>query len=785
MTGIFQSISEKMRGDRECFPKFRILLGFELLLLLCAVCQYAFPLHQYRYQGHDLTGEYCTYLSYSDNYELGCYLDKSLITDNSVDAACLYITTPYVDLSKGSYDVSIVYVTEEDNITYSATSKFRTYPVITGRESVKLFSWKQREEFSFFSPIAVDEYQVHINYGGEGSMFVESITISETYAWKNILLFYIVFFSVLIDVIVLWYQRVPEAKRHKARLTLALILGLTIYTSVPVFSYFMYPGDDIGFHLNRIEAIKYSLQAGQFPNRVSAYWNNGYGYASAVFYGEIFLYLPAFLRILGFSVQAAYKFYIVSVNFVTACIAYYCFQKIFRNDMAVWIGCAVYMLAPYRLVSIFLRAAVGEYTAMVFFPLIFYGLYRIYMENTDESNCKGSFLPLLLGCSGIIQCHVISCVVAGGFMALFCLIFIRKTIQPKRFWQLCKVVAGTILINFWFLIPFADYSLKDYIASSDSKNVLGRFNANGTFVSQMVSFFQQGSYPSYSVAENLVNPNERNYTMGVFLLVAFCYICYRLYYGKEKSSIIRIGDCSILFAIISLFMCTIWFPWDFIQQMNGLFRLITRNIQLPWRFLGVSCFFLTITTICFIMALQKLQNKHLYYGLLVVICSFALLSADYFMYDFMNNVAAGRCIDENDMDSCSIGCEEYLPNGTPVDFYADTAVIPGDSLEIAQSGYQAGAHTVTCSNLSDEDTYVDIPFIPYAGYVCYDVQTGQKLDISLDVPGKVRTIVPASYQGTLTVVFKEPWYWRATELISLLSFLAGGIWFLCNKRLQK
>lgn len=748
----------------------------ELLLLFFGVCQYAFPLHQYLYQGYDLTGSYCTYLTNSDDSGFGCYLDKSLISDDSVDTSCLYITTPYVDLPKGSYKVSIAYAADDVNGTYSVTSEFRTYPVITGHESVKLFPQNKREEFSFFSPIGVDEYQVHINYGGEGSIFVESVTISETNAWKNILLFCIVLFLLLLDGVIWWYRRVPEAHRRNARLTLALLFGLTIYTSVPVFSFFLPGGDDLSFHLNRIEAIRYSLQAGQFPNRVSAFWNNGYGYAAGVLYGELFLYVPAFLRILGFSVQNAYKFYVVGVNFATACIACYCFKRIFHRDTAVWIGCALYMLAPYRLVSVFLRGAVGEYTAMAFFPLIFYGLYRIYMEDPEKEDYKRSFLPLLLGCSGLLQCHVISCMMAGVFGGLFCLVFIRKTFQPKRLFQLCMAGAGTVLLNLWFLLPFADYFLKGYAVSSDTMNVLGRFNANGAFASQMFSFFQEAAKASYSVAESLT-AKERNYALGVFSLAAFCYLGCRLYRGKEKSLIVRIGDFSMLSAALSLWMCTIWFPWDFIQQMNGLFRLITRNIQLPWRFLGVSSFFLTVTAICLAMLLQDMPNRSVCYGLLAVICAVALISADYFLYDFTRCAPSERYVDAQDLDSCYGGDAEYLPEGTPPDFCADTAPVPGSLLEITQHRFEKGAHMVTCSSLSDEESHIDMPLLPYAGYICRDVQTGRELDISLDVPGKVRVIVPASYSGSFRLVFREPRHWRAAEAFSVLCLLFGGIWF--------
>ncbi len=224
-------------------------------------------------------------------------------------------------------------------------------------------------------------------------------------------------------------------------------------------------------------------------------------------------------------------------------------------------------------------------------------------------------------------------------------------------------------------------------------------------------------------------------------------------------------------------MCTIWFPWDFIQQMNGLFRLITRNIQLPWRFLGVSSFFLTVTAICLAMLLQDMPNRSVCYGLLAVICAVALISADYFLYDFTRCAPSERYVDAQDLDSCYGGDAEYLPEGTPPDFCADTAPVPGSLLEITQHRFEKGAHMVTCSSLSEEESHIDMPQLPYAGYICRDVQTGRELDISLDVPGKVRVIVPASYSGSFRLVFREPRHWRAAEAFSVLCLLFGGIWF--------
>lgn len=779
MSSLFESVRKRWKAY---VTPFRVILGIELLLLVYSICQYAFPLHRYVYEGTDLTGDHCSYLSWSNDYGVGCYLDDSLELENPEDLQYLYMTTPYVDLPKGSYQISVVYATDqEQRITY--TSKYRTYSVIADHERMTLPAGELETNFYLFSPIKVEEFQVHADYTGAGYFFVESISINETNAWKNILLFYVILFSLILDMIILIYRKLSASRRKEMRIVLFVLLSLGIFTSMPVFSYFMPNGDDLTFHLNRIEAIKDSILNGQLPNRVSSYWNNGYGYASAVFYGEVFLYIPALLRIIGFSVQAAYKFYIIAVNFATALISWYCFKKVFHEEKVALVGCMLYMLAPYRIVSIFMRAAVGEYTAMAFFPLIFYGLYLVYTGNPDEAGYKRAWVPAMLGYTGIIQSHVISCVMVGIFTGLFCLVFLKKTLQPKRLCQLFKIGIVTVILNLWFLVPFADYFLRGYTNSAG--NPLGRFQANGAFLSQIFSFFQQGTGSSYSVAESFTFPNERNYALGGFLLIIFFYILVRLYRGKGKSRMVRIGDYSLGFAALSLFMCTVWFPWDWFQQMNGLFRMITQNIQLPWRFLGLSCFFLTLTAMALVSLLHSMPNRHFYYGTVTVICVASLLAASYFLYDYTQNGTFSRYYDGSDLSTCSVGLGEYIPEDTPQDFSADNHVVPGDSLEITEDRREADVQVVSCVNEGDQDTFADIPFLPYNGYRCIDSETGSEMEIQLDIPGKVRVIVPVGYSGTFTVSYQEPWYWRVSEGISLLLFVLEAGYFMVSTRRKK
>ncbi len=774
-----------MKTYGECLAgkvsRFKALVALELFLIAGCLLQYLVPLHQYSYQGKDLTASVCRYLEYSDNNNLGCYVDEALIPDG-IDPHSIYITTPFVDLPKGSYRVSIVYSTDDADQKYAFTSEYRLDSVVTGHNGNRIPMDSGSVEHSFFSPIRADEFQVHVDYSGSGYLFVESITISETNAWKNILLFYVLLFSLFIDGIILCYRGLPEYSRRRARVTWAALIGLVLFVSIPVMNFFMLRGDDLLFHLNRIEGIKTSLLAGQFPNRVSTHWNKGYGYASAVLYGEAFLYIPALLRIMGFSVQGAYKLYVVLINLATVIVAYYSFRKVFHNDKAALAGTMVYALAPYRLVCIYMRAAVGEYTAMLFFPLIFCGLMQIYFENTQDDSYKYNCIPLILGFTGIIQSHVISSVIAAGFTALFCLVFIRRTFCPARLIRMIKAAAGVILLNLWFLVPFLDYFHLGYTKRPDVTGILGRMNSHGAFLSQMFTLFQRGAARAYTTIEGMGTTDERNYALGGLAFAAAFYFLYRLYHGKTQSKIAKIGDCSLAFAMLSGFMCTIWFPWSFFQQMNGLFRFVVKNIQFPWRFMGVTCLFLTVTTICLVCLLESEKDKRLYYAILVLIGGFFIVSADYYMYDYTQTAELHRYEDEAQVATTEIGVGEYLPGDTPENFLDNTESIPGDGVEVSGECNMGDGRTVTCRNTGEEDACIDLPLLPYRGYVCRDEETGEKLKIQLDIPGKVRVMVPAGYTGTFYVKYEEPWYWRAAEVISLLTFLTGAVWAVVKRK---
>lgn len=286
--------------------------------------------------------------------------------------------------------------------------------------------------------------------------------------------------------------------------------SFVILASQPAFSPYLYWGHDLEFHLNRVEGIKDSLLAGIFPARMHHEILGGAGYPVSIFYGDVLLYFPAILRVLGWPVQSAYQMYIIMVNLLTCIIMYKVLRAIFKDKWVGVVGTFIYMMAPYRLECVFLRAAVGEYTALCFYPIIIYALYKIYADAERKVACDWIYLSI--GFSGLILSHIISTFSAFLLTAIFCLLNLRNTIKKEIFVKLVKAVVLTVCICAGFLVPFLNYMFSG-IMNNDI--TLQSFFAGRTLtLSQLLSIFPHGTGIGYPIHEEILADLEMTYAIG-------------------------------------------------------------------------------------------------------------------------------------------------------------------------------------------------------------------------------------------------------------------------------
>ena len=100
---------------------------------------------------------------------------------------------------------------------------------------------------------------------------------------------------------------------------LIIILAISALFCIPIITN-LGEGDDLYYHLNRIEGIAQGLKAHTFPVYIYPYHNYGFGYAAPMFYSDVFLYIPSILYLLGCPIMIVYKltlcFFVLLGNYV-------------------------------------------------------------------------------------------------------------------------------------------------------------------------------------------------------------------------------------------------------------------------------------------------------------------------------------------------------------------------------------------------------------------------------------------------------------------------------------
>lgn len=146
-----------------------------------------------------------------------------------------------------------------------------------------------------------------------------------------------------------------------------------------------------------------------------------------VFYAETFLYPFALLIRMGMSPLGCYKLLFLCVNFATAGVSYYAFSRLCRSRRLGVITSFFYMLASYRLLNLYTRAALGEVLAAIFLPLLILGMYQLFYGDSRR------WITAVIAFTGLFQSHMISTELSLGFCALLGLISIRR-LKDRKDW---------------------------------------------------------------------------------------------------------------------------------------------------------------------------------------------------------------------------------------------------------------------------------------------------------------------------------------------------------------
>lgn len=544
-------------------------------------------------------------------------------------------------------------------------------------------------------------------------------------------------------------------KQRENQIFFSVTLVSILVAISPLISRYCLLGHDSSYHILRIEALKQQIEMGKPFLKVNPTYFGGMGYASSLFYPDFLLYIPALLRVCGFSINNSYHLFMILCVVFCYAVAYYCGKSISKNRYIGILSAVILTLCAYHLDDIIVRAAVGEYTAFIFVPLVVYGVYNLCFEDMDKPWILGA------GMAFVLLCHTLSFAMCMIFIVLMLLlnfdVFIKK---PKLLLKLIVtgLVTMFITISYWLPILEQFMSTTFYVSYPWIEPVQEAVKVSAIFGL---------SFPTLGI--------------GLFILIIPRVLLFR----KEDDSVMKYADqCLTLGIAFALFASEIM-PW---KKLGKIFSMV----QFPWRFYVISSVLLSISAAIYIYRLagslclgvsdtpkdydneeyiNRNDNYVNKYGIVLALVLAIMTITTIFTYsnqtreyfDFSNDyfdykpytatVIAGEWLPESvdNVDDLLETCDNaYGPNGEVLSVTRDKNTLTVD--------------------IDKACTSVDVPFVYYKGYVA---RNEEGMNIRVDGKGinGLTRVYTGDYEGRITVSYEGTIIQKLSNILSLQTTL--------------
>ena len=237
-----------------------------------------------------------------------------------------------------------------------------------------------------------------------------------------------------------------------------IIALISLISLIPFFSMNLSFCNEARIHIARIVSVKQIISEGVFPPFISYKHMCGFGYALNIFYGALTTYIPIIISYITKSEIIALKVYTLLVVALSGFTMFNFVKYIVKDDkkssLIALIAAIIYILAPYKLTNIYSRNAVGEYTAFIFIPMVFQGLYSLLNSKKDRKEYY-----IAIGAIGLILSHTITTIYVAVFSVIYIIINFKK-IKNLNVWKKIFINILIILsITAFYTVPLLEHKL--------------------------------------------------------------------------------------------------------------------------------------------------------------------------------------------------------------------------------------------------------------------------------------------------------------------------------------
>ncbi len=518
---------------------------------------------------------------------------------------------------------------------------------------------------------------------------------------------------------------------------LTIVLLAVLFASIPDLRGALHGGHDGEFHTGRLLNLVHALRDGQFPVRLGAYLQNGYGTVFSAFYPDLFLYIPALMICAGASFTYSYHVFFILMHLTAALSMWAAASRIFRSEAAGTASAVLYTLAQYRLMNIYTRFAVGESLAMSFLPLFALGLYEVMFG--DKRRWKLLSVSALLIC----QSHLITTIICGLTAVGLGMAFIVKIMKEKRLLPILLAILFAVLLNAFFFGPMLTYRAQNLWMVWTGQDLMEEAIAPAQLL-------LLGEAQSETDVAGL-----KNYAIGlglplVIMAGAAVYAALtRIKRMQEDGGALVLCAAGVVFSI----MATRLFPWDALNHRLGG---VLSWLQFPWRMLVYA-------SLCFALAggyaMARVKDAPpMQFALLALCaaCALPLLSGE---------ARQGGGIRENHLPYWDQRFGDYSLPGSVLNILGETD--PIGSPGVAVTRYRKTGTSIDAWVTAEEGGTLDLPLYAFDGYEA--LLDGEAVEIGHNDTQHMRIALQAGTDARLTVRYVGKAWWRILDALSLLT----------------
>jgi hypothetical protein len=513
-------------------------------------------------------------------------------------------------------------------------------------------------------------------------------------------------------------------KNNKFGLTLVLCIIIVMLSTLVVFikGGNIY-GDDLYFHTGRILGIYEGLKAGQFPVKYYVDFDNEFSYFSPLFYGDLFLYIPAILMFCGFSLKVSYFIFIYLILFSLFISFYFLSKKILKDKIFSLISSTIFVLSQYIFIDIFFRAAIGEIIAIIFLIWLFYGIYNLLYEDFSK--------PWIFSISllGMLYSHMTTLVISCVLLVIVVLFNYKKLFHNKQFWL-------KALWAFLIFIVCGSYQLFSFIEQY----------FNGTYkISKPWAILANYSHNIFDMIGGNI------YGIGIICILPYIF---RFFYKTDNIDEKKNVDKGLIISAIILFMVSGAFPW---KQLDSVFKFM----QFPWRLYPIPSIILSI------IITVELRNFNMKSFKTFILITASLMS----FFVCYNNLRCFNSLNYYIKDDINIiYYYEWHPLKAENNTINNTFICDSNANVVDYNRKELTTDfTFECNN---SDFYI-LPIFYYKGYSAYLTTSDgsvQKLNVSENYDGRV-IVDTKGKSGTLRVYYEGTMIQNVSFIVSSLGVL--------------